>query len=43
MKITLGERTIDHVRIYFEKTQNDTILRMLPSDVTCIEQAIANF
>lgn len=43
MKITLGERTIDHVRIYFEKTQNDTIRRMLPSDVTCIEQAIANF
>lgn len=43
MKITLGERTIDHVRIYFEKTQNDTIHRMLPSDVTCIEQTIANF
>lgn len=43
MKITLGERTIDHVRIYFEKTQNDTIRRMLPSDVTCIEQAITNF
>lgn len=43
MKITLGERTIDHVRTYFEKTQNDTIRRMLPSDVTCLEQAIANF
>lgn len=33
MEITLQERTADHVRIYFERTQDDQIDQMLPRSV----------
>lgn len=43
MKITLQERTADHVRIYFERTQDDQIDRMLPRSVNSLDQALENF
>ena len=43
MKIELHKRTADHVRLYFEKTQDAEIERMLPRSVDTIEQALANF
>lgn len=43
MKITLQERTADHVRIYFERTQDDQIYRMLPRSVNSLDQALENF
>lgn len=43
MNITLQERTADHVRIYFERTQDEQIDRMLPRSVDTLEQALSNF
>lgn len=43
MNITLRERTADHVRIYFERTQDEQIDRMLPRSVETLEQALSNF
>ena len=43
MEITLQERTADHVRIYFERTQDDQIDRMLPRSVNSLDQALENF
>lgn len=43
MRITLHPRTEDHVRIYFERTQKETIRRMIPSSASCLEQALALF
>ena len=43
MEITLQERTADHVRIYFERMQDDQIDRMLPRSVNSLDQALENF
>ena len=43
MEITLQERTADYVRIYFERTQDDQIDRMLPRSVNSLDQALENF
>ena len=43
MEITLQERTTDHVRTYFERTQDDQIDRMLPRSVNSLDQALENF
>ena len=43
MNIELQKRTADHVRIYFEQTQDAQIDRMLPRSVETLEQALANF
>lgn len=43
MKIELRERTAGHVRVYFERTQDEQIERMLPRSVESLEQALANF
>ena len=41
MKIELRERTAGHVRVYFERTQDEQIERMLPRSVESLEQALA--
>lgn len=43
MEITLQERTTDHVRTYFERTQDDQIDQMLPRSVNSLDQALENF
>ncbi len=41
--IELRERTEEHVRIYFEKTQDAQIASMLPQAAQTVEQAVENF
>ena len=43
MNIELRKRTADHVRIYFERTQDPEIQKYLPQTVTSIQQALNNF
>ena len=43
MNIELRKRTADHVRVYFERTQDPEIQQSLPGTVTSIQQALANF
>ena len=43
MNIELRKRTADHVRIYFERTQDPEIQQYLPRTVTSIQQALENF
>lgn len=40
MKIELKDRTEYHVEVYFEKTKDTDILRMLPSKMETLEQAM---
>lgn len=42
-KIELFDRTRENVEIYFYKTQNEEICRMLPSAITTLEQAMAAY
>ena len=41
--ISLKERTRKHVKIYFQKTQDAEIKRMLPSTVQTEEEALKAF
>lgn len=41
--IELRERTEEHVRIYFEKTQDAQIASMLPQAAQTVEQAVENY
>ena len=43
MNITLGARTEENVRIYFEKAQQPAIRRMLPQKAQTVEEALADF
>ncbi len=43
MDIELRERTEDHVRIYFEKTQDVQIRDMIPQTAETVEQAVENY
>ena len=43
MQITLHPRTESHVRTYFERTQKETIRRMIPSASATVEQALMLF
>lgn len=43
MEIVLHPRAENHVRIYFERTQKESIRRMLPSTAETVEQALAMF
>ncbi len=38
--ITLRERTKEHVSIYFEKTRDEEIRRMLPGGAESLEEAL---
>ena len=41
--VSLKERTRDHVKIYFQNTQDEEIKRMLPSVVKTEEEALRAF
>ncbi len=41
--ITLRERTKEHVSIYFEKTRDEGIRRMLPGGAESLEEAVRRF
>ena len=43
MNIELRERTESHVRIYFEKVQDEEIKEMLPQTAQSAEQVVAEF
>lgn len=43
MRIELRERTAEHARIYFEKTDDAQIEAMLPRGVFTLEEALANY
>lgn len=43
MDISLQPRTAEHVRIYYERTQKETIRRMIPSAAQSLDQALAMF
>ena len=43
MNITLGVRTAETAAIYFEKTNNDTIRKVLPQKAQTMEEAMADF
>lgn len=43
MQIELRERTEENVRIYFEKTRDDQIRRMLPQKCRTVEEAVADY
>ncbi len=41
--VELRQRTAEHVRIYFEKTQDVEIMRRMPSAAGCVEDALKLF
>ena len=43
MEITLGTRTADTVRIYFEKANRPEIRQVLPQKATSVEEALADY
>ncbi len=43
MNVTLGLRTADHVRIYFEKAKDPRIQKTLPQKAQTIEEALADY
>ena len=43
MEITLGTRTADTVRIYFEKANRPEIRQVLPQKATSLEEALADY
>ncbi len=43
MEITLGTRTADTVRIYFEKARNPVIKAMLPQKAATVEEALKDY
>ena len=43
MKLALKTRTADHVRVYFSRTQDPEIRKMLPTGVQTLEEALTNF
>ena len=43
MNICLKSRTAEHVRIYFEKTRDPEIRRMLPQKAQTVEEALADY
>lgn len=43
MVITLGQRTEDTVRIYFEKAQRNEIRRVLPQKAKTVEEALDDY
>lgn len=43
MIVTLQKRTAEHVRIYFEKTNNDRIKRFLPQKARTVEEALEDY
>lgn len=43
MAITLGERTADTVKIYFEKTNKPEIKQVLPQKAKTVEEALADY
>lgn len=43
MNITLGTRTEESVKIYFNKTSNDTFPRWLPQKAQTVDEAIADY
>ena len=43
MNITLGTRTAETVRIYFEKSQNPGIRKILPQKAQSVEEALADY
>ena len=43
MEITLGTRTPDTVRIYFEKSQNPDVKKFLPQKAQTVEEALEDF
>ena len=43
MEICLRERTEEHVRIYFDKSSDPEILKMLPRKAQTVEEAVADY
>lgn len=43
MDVTLGSRTAETAAIYFKKTDNETIRRVLPQKAQTVEEAVADF
>ena len=43
MDITLGTRTAETAAIYFERTNNETIRKVLPQKAQTVEEAVADF
>lgn len=43
MNVCLGERTVQTVKIYFEKTSNRTIQSVLPQKAKSVEEAIRDY
>ena len=43
MNIELRDRTPDHVRVYFERTQDAEIQKFFPQTVTNLQQALRNY
>ena len=43
MEITLGTRTADTVRIYFEKSQHPEIKKFLPQKAQSVEEALEDY
>ena len=43
MRIELRERTCEHVKIYFEKTQSEEVRRFLPISAKTLEDALADY
>ena len=43
MNIALGTRTAETVRIYFEKSQNPEIRKVLPQKAQSVEEALADY
>ena len=43
MEISLRERTAEHVRIYFEKSSDPEILKMMPRKAQTLEEALEDY
>lgn len=43
MEVTLGARTAETAAIYFERTNNETIRKVLPQKAQTVEEAVADF
>lgn len=43
MEVTLGIRTAETAAIYFERTNNETIRKVLPQKAQTVEEAVADF
>ena len=43
MQVALGTRTAETAAVYFEKTNNETIRKVLPQKAKTVEEAVADF